>query len=217
MKINVGTTVAASADDVFGALLSPELVVGMVPGAEFAGYADDGPFRCTVRLRIGPVRVSYAGQGQIEDQDPVARTAVLIGTAKEAAGSGTANARAQMSVTENGPKSSYLAISTDVALTGKIAQMGSGIISEVARRLLDQMATNLSAELSRDVTIHVVPDLVSVAVSTEVTTAPLADRAQQELRILPVLMAATRDLLRSWLGRRKTRARRSTREGARHG
>src|SRR5690606_38561646 len=81
------------------------------------------------------------------ERDDAARRAVLEADVKEARGQGTARAKMEMEVTAAGDGASVAAV-TDVQMSGRAAQMGAGLIEDVASRLVDQMAANLRALLA---------------------------------------------------------------------
>ena len=149
MEIENSFTVNAPPDTVYGFLLDVNRVVGCVPGAELSEVVDADTFKGKVRIKVGPVTVSYNGTARITERDQAARTARLRAEGKETTGSGSAQATTTMSVREEGA-ASLVTFTTDFTVVGRIAQFGRGIMEDVSRHLVGQMAecirTTLEAE-----------------------------------------------------------------------
>src|SRR5437763_8808679 len=146
MQIENSFQVAAPADRVYAYLLDVNRVVGCVPGAELSEVVDPNTFKGKVKVKVGPVTVAYAGTARITDRDDAARTAVLAGEGRETTGPGNARARATMRVTESG-SGSLVAISTDFTVAGRVAQFGRGLMEDVSKSLVAQMAACLKSKL----------------------------------------------------------------------
>lgn len=146
MEIANSFTVAAPPDRVYDFLLDVNNVVRCVPGAELAEVVDPDTFRGKVKIKVGPVTVSYNGTARITERDAAARSATLRAEGREAAGSGSANATTTMSVREDG-SASVVTLATDFTVVGRIAQFGRGIMEDVSRQLVGQMAECIRSTL----------------------------------------------------------------------
>jgi uncharacterized protein len=146
MQIENSFSVDAPPDRVFAFLLDVERVVACVPGAELTEVVDSDTFNGRVRVKVGPVTVSYAGTAHITARDEAARTTTLQAEAKETTGSGTAKATTQMSVVGDGDSSS-VTLATDFTVSGRVAQFGRGIMEDVSRQLVAQMAECIRGKL----------------------------------------------------------------------
>ncbi|MDX6536347.1 MAG: uncharacterized protein QOD37_688 [Gaiellales bacterium] len=140
--------VAASPDDVYALMLDPERVGTCIAGAEVIGRREDGSYDARVTVKLGPVRMTYRGTIAITETDPEARTAVMLAKGAEERGQGTAQATLSMSVTGRDGGGSHVKVSADLLVTGRVAQMGRGVMQDVARRMIDQMARNMEALLA---------------------------------------------------------------------
>jgi len=138
MQIENSFAVGASPDTVFAFLLDVHRVVACVPGAELSEVVDPDTFRGKVRIKVGPVTVSYNGTAHLTARDPVTRTATLHAEGRETTGSGSARATTTMSVAPDGD-GSLVRFATDFTVVGRVAQFGRGIMEEVSRRLVGQM------------------------------------------------------------------------------
>ena len=146
MEIENSFTVTAPADRVYSHLLDVNNVVRCVPGAELSEMVDADTFKGKVKIKVGPVTVSYNGTARITERDAADRTATLRAEGRETTGSGSANATTRMSVTEDGA-SSVVTLATDFTVVGRIAQFGRGIMEDVSKHLVGQMADCIRATL----------------------------------------------------------------------
>ena len=146
MEIENSFTVAAPADRVYSHLLDVNNVVRCVPGAELSEMVDADTFKGKVKIKVGPVTVSYNGTARITERDAASRTATLQAEGRETTGSGSANATTKMSVAEDGA-ASVVTLATDFTVVGRIAQFGRGIMEDVSKHLVGQMADCIRATL----------------------------------------------------------------------
>jgi carbon monoxide dehydrogenase subunit G len=146
MQIENSFEIGAPPDKVYAFLLDVNRVVGCVPGAELSEVVDPNTFKGKVKIKVGPVTVAYAGTARITDRDEVNRTAVLEGEGRETTGPGNARAKATMSVTESG-EGSRVTVSTDFTVAGRVAQFGRGLMEDVSKSLVAQMAACIKSNL----------------------------------------------------------------------
>jgi carbon monoxide dehydrogenase subunit G len=148
MEFDNTFTVAAPIDEVWGAVLDVERVAPCVPGAQVLEQTGDNAYKVAIKVKLGPVSMIYNGDVEVVEQDPDARRAVMSAKARESRGQGTADARVEMRLShDNG--TTHGAIHTDVAISGRAAAMGQGIIADVSARLIDTFAANLAAMLAQ--------------------------------------------------------------------
>jgi carbon monoxide dehydrogenase subunit G len=127
-------------------MLDPERVATCLSGAEITGTNDDGSYAATMTVKLGPVRMTYKGTIAIVESDPEARTASMLAKGAEARGQGTAQATLRMAVSER-EGGSHVNVAADMLVTGRVAQMGRGVMQDVAKRMIAQMAQNMEALL----------------------------------------------------------------------
>ena len=139
MQIENQFPVAAPPDTVFAFLVDINRVVGCMPGAELSEVVDPTTFKGKVKIKVGPVTVAYAGTARITDRDEAARTATLEGEGRETTGPGNARAKANMRVEASGAGST-VTVSTDFTVAGRVAQFGRGLMEDVSKSLVAQMA-----------------------------------------------------------------------------
>lgn len=141
-------TVAATPDDTYALMTDVERVAPCIPGAEVTGRREDGGYDAVVTLKMGPMQLHYKGAIEIVEQDDAARTAVMRAKATEARGQGTAQATLTMRVSEeDGGAASRVEVGSDLLVTGRVAQMGRGIMADVAGKMIGEMAKAMEATL----------------------------------------------------------------------
>jgi carbon monoxide dehydrogenase subunit G len=147
MQIANDFPISLPPDEAYRLLLDLERVAPCMPGAELGDALEDGSRAVKVKVKLGPMRFTYEGAVRVAEQDESARRALLVGTAKEARGQGTAEARITMTVAD-AADGSTVSTSADVDLTGRAAQMGHGVVAAVSAQLLRQMSANLEASIA---------------------------------------------------------------------
>jgi carbon monoxide dehydrogenase subunit G len=131
-------------NDAWGLLMDVTAVAGCVPGATITEVVDDRSFRGTIRVRLGPVAVTFTGLAQFETIDEPAKSASLKASGEDTAKRGSAHARTHFRLRPV-DEGSRVELDTDLQLAGMIAQYGraAGQIAQLAQELLDQFAENL--------------------------------------------------------------------------
>lgn len=146
MQIENEFDVAAPPDRVYAFLLDVNQVVHCMPGAELGEVVDPETFKGRVRIKVGPITVAYNGTARISEKDDAARRAVLSADGRETTGPGSARATATMTVVEaNG--GSKVSLVADYTVAGRVANFGRGVMEDVSRRLVTQMADCIKAHL----------------------------------------------------------------------
>jgi uncharacterized protein len=146
MQIENSFAVKAEPDRVYEFLLDVNNVVSCVPGAELSEVVDPDTFKGKVRIKVGPVTVSYNGTATITARDATSRTATLQAEGRETTGSGTAQATTVMAVAPDGD-ASKVTLTTDFTVVGRVAQFGRGIMEDVSRHLVGQAAECIQSKL----------------------------------------------------------------------
>jgi carbon monoxide dehydrogenase subunit G len=139
-------TVPAPPAEVWAAVTDPESVAPCMPGATLTKVEGD-TFTGTVKVKLGPISLTYKGSGEFLEKDEAARKIVIKASGKDQRGAGTAAATVTVTLAEDGGGTKGT-VATDLSVTGRPAQFGRGMISEVGGKILDQFATNLAEKLS---------------------------------------------------------------------
>jgi carbon monoxide dehydrogenase subunit G len=188
-------TAPAAPDDVFATLMDVRGVAGCLPGASIGADTDDGGLQATVAVKVGPIRMTYGGTVHVIERDDAARTASMRVRAREQRGQGTAEATLGLSVVADGDDGgSRATVTTDLMVTGRVAQMGAGIMQDVAGSMVNDFAACLSARLGP-------PAAAPVPPPDDGGAAPAAEVAS-EVKALPLLWKALMARLGRLFGRR---------------
>lgn len=146
MKLENTFQIPVPADDAWPVLLDLERLAPCVPGATLTSR-DGDDFHGKIKVKLGPVGLTYNGVIKILSQDADAKIAVLEGGGRETRGNGTAKAVITCRLVESGGVTDVF-VDTDLAITGKPAQFGRGALADVAGTLIGTFADNLAAEIT---------------------------------------------------------------------
>ncbi|MEW2623805.1 SRPBCC family protein [Streptomyces sp. NPDC048106] len=146
MELHHEFTVPVPVGQAWPALLDIERVAPCLPGAVVEEY-DGKTVTGSVKVKVGPVTVTYRGTAVFEEQDAVAHRMVLMANGRETRGQGTARARVTGTLSERDGETA-VSVRTDLTVTGRPAQFGRGVLAEVGDRLVGQFADCLASRLA---------------------------------------------------------------------
>lgn len=149
LDLNHSFTVSASPEDTWALLTDLKTVGGCFPGATVT-EADEETFAGEVKVKLGPIAVTYKGNGKFLERDDEAHRAVIEGIGKGLRGLGNASATATMQLTPEG-EGTKVDVVTALNITGKPAQFGRGVMQTVSDKLLGQFVTCVESKLARNV------------------------------------------------------------------
>jgi carbon monoxide dehydrogenase subunit G len=138
-------TVPASVEETWAAFNDPEVVAPCFPGATLIAVEGD-QFTGSAKIKLGPIALQYNGTGTYVERDEQARRAVIEATGKDRRGNGTANATVTAQLTPDG-EGTAVHVTTDLAVTGKPAQFGRGVMQDVSDKLLLAFVACLQTKL----------------------------------------------------------------------
>jgi uncharacterized protein len=142
MKLVNEFTVAAPIDQTWTTLLDVERVASCLPGASIEPVGEDGSYRGRMRVKVGPVSMSYGGTVRLAEIDADSHVAAFEARAKETRGTGTAAATIRNTLSETS-EGTRVQVETDLDVTGRPAQFGRGLMEEVASKMLGQFSGRL--------------------------------------------------------------------------
>ncbi|KAA9165766.1 carbon monoxide dehydrogenase [Amycolatopsis acidicola] len=146
MRLDHEFTVPAPPDQVWREVTDPESVAPCMPGATLTKVEGDS-FTGNVKVKLGPISLLYKGSGEFLEKDESARKIVIKASGKDSRGAGTAAATVTVTLSAEGTGTKGK-VETDLNVTGRPAQFGRGMISEVGGKILDQFAQNLAEKLT---------------------------------------------------------------------
>jgi carbon monoxide dehydrogenase subunit G len=147
MELNHSFTVPVGADTAFEVLTDIERIAPCMPGAA-VDSVDGDEFTGSVKVKVGPMQVTYRGTARYAELDRDNHSAVIEARAQETRGSGTANATISAKLDEQGDDETQVTVVSNLSITGRPAQFGRGVMNEVGAKLLGQFADCLSTKLS---------------------------------------------------------------------
>lgn len=115
------------------------------PGAQVTS-AEGNSFEGTCKVKLGPIALVYTGAGTFVERDEAAHRFVVDAKGRDKRGNGTAGAVVTLTMTESGA-GTLVEVITDLAITGKPAQFGRGVMQDVSDKLLGQFVACLEQRL----------------------------------------------------------------------
>jgi uncharacterized protein len=161
MKIDNEFTVSAPIQTAWDILTDLEGIAPCMPGATLTGRDGDA-YTGKVKIKVGPITSEYAGVASFVEKDDATHHAVIDAKGKDSRGAGNATALITADLTAQGDRT-LVSVSTDLKITGKIAQFGSGMIQEVSKKLLGQFVACLETKLTGPVDESPAPAPAAVA------------------------------------------------------
>ena len=149
MKLEQSFEIAVPLDVAWAALIDVEFVAPCLPGAEVSGRDEEGGYRGTFTVKLGPTTAVYNGVLRIDEADEATHTATLHarGTDKRGQGGATATIVNRVSAIDAGTRVDAV---TDLTITGRLARFGrGGMIEDISNRMLRDFATCLQTKLTQ--------------------------------------------------------------------
>jgi hypothetical protein len=208
MKVQIDKSypMPCAADVAWAFLQDLEAVAGCMPGAKITQQLDDGRYKGTVTVRLGPATMAFRGEVEMKEVDSAARTLRLIGKGTDSTGSSGATLNLTARV-EAGAEVNQcnLVGSSEVSMSGKAVAFGGRMMNAVADQLLKQFADNFSGRVSalqaqRDAAGNGAPGGAGAASSGAAAAA--APAVSQELNGLALIWTLFKDWLRGLLGKK---------------
>ncbi|MCS5671595.1 MAG: SRPBCC family protein, partial [Acidimicrobiales bacterium] len=196
LELNNDFEVAAPVDLVWAVLTDVERIAPCLPGAQLLEIEGD-EFRGVVKIKVGPITAQYKGAASFSERDDVEHRAVLRAEGRDTRGAGNAAAdiTAELEATDIGTK---VTVTTDLTVTGKVAQFGRGVMADVSKKLMGQFAENLSdliAASGDETVVDAAADEAAVDVPVDETPAVRVVDAS-EVEAIDLLGAAGAPILK---------------------
>jgi carbon monoxide dehydrogenase subunit G len=146
MRLDHSFTVPVPVERAWEVLLDLPRIAPCMPGATLTGM-DGDTFTGTVKVKLGPIALTYQGKGRFVERDAAGRRVVIEASGKDTRSAGTAAATVTAVLTAEGD-ATRVEVGTDLTVTGRPAQFGRGMIADVGAKLIGQFADCVASTLS---------------------------------------------------------------------
>jgi len=140
--------VAAPIDKVWQFFGDIPQVAACLPGTELTDDLGGDKYEGRVAVRMGPVRLRFAGKADITERDEAAKRIVVNATGAEEKGRGQASMVVTATLAPAG-RGTKVSVTQDLQLAGAAAQYGRGMISDVTAVLMRDFSVNLADRIDR--------------------------------------------------------------------
>ena len=190
MELQHSFSVPVDVDRAWAVLVDIEQVAPCMPGAAL-DTVDGDNFTGSVKVRLGPIGLTYKGKARFVEKDETAHRAVIDAQGKDARGNGTAAATvtATLHPQDDGTR---VEVNTDLAITGKPAQFGRGVMVDVGNKLIGQFADCLAGKLAKadGPAVAAVADSAPLPPTSSTDNRPTAPEAPAE-EVAPIDLMAS--------------------------
>jgi hypothetical protein len=139
-------TVNRPIEEAWPVICDVERIAPCMPGAQLEEIEGD-VYRGVVKIKLGAVSTQFKGQAQFVERDDTKHLAKLRAEGRDTGGRGNAAADITAEAESLSPTSTKCTVTTDLHITGKVAQFGRGIMGDVSKKLMEQFAANLNTML----------------------------------------------------------------------
>jgi carbon monoxide dehydrogenase subunit G len=148
MELTNTFDVSVPVDTAWAVLTDVERIAPCLPGAQLQEIEGD-EYRGVVKVKVGPITAQYKGKATFIEKDDVAHKAVLEASGRDTRGQGNASATITALLEPSGD-GTHVTVTTDLTVTGKVAQFGRGVLADVSAKLLGQFVDNLEQTVLTD-------------------------------------------------------------------
>ena len=178
MDLENSFEVDAGRDVAWRVLNDVERIAPCLPGAQLEEI-DGDTYKGNVKVKVGPITAQYKGKAVFVEQNEAEGKVVIKGEGRDSRGAGNANALITATLHELSPEKTRVDVHTDLAITGKVAQFGRGVMADVSGKLMGQFSDNLQELLASQPQDTVVEE----AAEASAEEAPAADSAPRKIEM----------------------------------
>jgi carbon monoxide dehydrogenase subunit G len=161
LQLEHSFSVPVGIDEAWKILLDIERIGPCLPGAAIDSV-DGDDFTGTVKVKLGPINLTYKGKASFVEKDESSHRAVIDARGRDARGNGTASALVTATLAE-ADGATTVRVNTDLDITGKPAQFGRGVMVDVGNKLIGQFANALAGTIRGDGGAAPEPEVVAAA------------------------------------------------------
>jgi carbon monoxide dehydrogenase subunit G len=147
-------TVNRPIDEAWRIITNVEKIAPCLPGAELQEIAQDPDkgelYRGVVKVKLGAISTQFKGDAYFVERDDENYKVLLKGKGRDTGGRGNASADIAAHAESLSPTSTKVVVTTDLHITGKVAQFGRGILGDVSSKLIEQFSVNLNTMIDED-------------------------------------------------------------------
>ncbi len=149
MKFTQTCIITADRETVWDFLMNMENVANCLPGVQALSQIDADNYEGTLRVKVGPVSLSFQGTVHVESRDRDAWRGIIRAEAKDRKLGGGVKAHMDMSLLEKGPNETELHVDLETHILGKIGEFGQPVIRKKTETMLQDFATSVNKQLIR--------------------------------------------------------------------
>ena len=185
MEINNSFEVKAPLDVAWATLTDLARIAPCLPGATLTSIEGD-IYKGHVTVKVGPIVAKFGGQAIFQERNDTEHRAVLKGEGRDTTGKGNASAiiTAQLEVVD--ASTTRCTVSTDLTITGKIAQFGRGALADVSDKLLKQFVVNLETTVLTQDSNQISSPVKTSSATNEQSATTSSDETKTRRIITPV-------------------------------
>ena len=145
MELKNEFRVSVPVEQAWATLTDVEYIAPCMPGAQLTEI-DGEEFKGQVKVKVGPITAQYKGSAKFIEKDQSQHRLVLDASGRDTRGAGNAAAEVTVEMTADGDETEII-ITTELKVTGKVAQFGRGIMADVSEKLIGQFVESLEQKL----------------------------------------------------------------------
>jgi carbon monoxide dehydrogenase subunit G len=145
MEITDSFRVSTPLEDTWKVLLDIERIAPCLPGAQLQEI-DGDEYRGVVKVKVGPITAQYKGRAILAEVDEANRRITIDAQGRDTRGQGNAKATILVAMADDAG-GTRVDVTTDLSITGKVAQFGRGVLADVSSKLMGQFVENLERDV----------------------------------------------------------------------
>ncbi len=145
MEIADSFRVSTPIDETWKVLLDIERIAPALPGAQLQ-EVEGAEYRGVVKIKVGPISAQYRGTAKLAEVDEPNHRIMIDASGRDTRGQGNAKAQIVVTMRQEGAGTNVEVV-TDLAITGKVAQLGRGMLADVSSKLMGQFVDNLERDV----------------------------------------------------------------------
>ena len=153
--------VSVPIDTAWAVLTDVERIAPCLPGAQLQEIEGE-EYRGIVKVKVGPITAQYKGRATFLEMDAATHRLVLDAAGRDTRGAGNASAIITAQLSSSGA-GTHVTVTTDLTVTGKVAQFGRGVLADVSAKILTQFVDNLEQTVLIDDVVSIANDVVDAA------------------------------------------------------